>query len=105
MRHLAAAGHLSSTPTEDELTEVGAPHLGEGYRLDPHAAQAPEIKNRARLALVGAGERAESLAAAAEAKRYFEQAAELTEMPLQHAELLARAGDMAGLAGDPDTAQ
>ena len=64
-----------------------------------------EIKRRARLALVSAGERAASLAAAAEAKRYFEQAAELTEERLQNAELLGRAGEMAGLAGDPDTAQ
>ena len=104
-RHLAAAEHLSSTPTEDELTEVVASHLVEAYRLDPDAVDAPEIKRRARLALVGAGERAGSLAAAAEAKRYFEQAAELTEEPLQNAELLARAGEMAGLAGDPDTAQ
>ena len=104
-RHLAAAEHLSSSPTEDELAEVIASHLVEAYRLDPDAVDASEIKSRARLALVGAGERAGSLAAAAEAKRYFEQAAELTEEPLQNAELLARAGEMAGLAGDPDTAQ
>jgi tetratricopeptide (TPR) repeat protein len=104
-RHLAAAEHLSSTPTEDELTEVVASHLVEAYRLDPDAFDAPEIKKRARLALAGAGERAGSLAAPAEAKRYFEQAAELTEEPLQQAELLARAGEMAGLAGDPDIAQ
>ena len=104
-RHLAAAEHLSSAPTEDELAEVVASHLLEAYTLDPDAVDAAEIKRQARLALVGAGERAGSLAAAAEAKRYFEQAAELTEEPLQNAELLGRAGEMAGLAGDPDTAQ
>jgi class 3 adenylate cyclase/tetratricopeptide (TPR) repeat protein len=104
-RHLAAAEHLSSAPTDDELAEVVASHLVEAYRLDPDAVDAPEIKSRARQALVGAGDRAASLAAAAEAKRYFEQAAELTEEPVLNAELLARAGEMAGLAGDPDTAQ
>jgi class 3 adenylate cyclase/tetratricopeptide (TPR) repeat protein len=104
-RHLAAAQHLSSALTEDEVTEVVASHLVEAYRLDPDADDATEIRKRARLALVSAGERAGSLAAAAEAKRYFEQAAELTEEPLQNAELLGRAGEMAGNAGDPDTAQ
>src|SRR5436190_859307 len=104
-RHLAAAEHLTSAPTEDELAEVIASHLVEAYRLDPDADDAADIKNRARLALVGAGERAASLAAAAEARRYFEQAADLTEDRLQNAELLVRAGGMAGYAGDPDTAQ
>jgi class 3 adenylate cyclase/tetratricopeptide (TPR) repeat protein len=104
-RHLAVAEHLSSAPSEDELAEVVASHLVEAYRLDPDAVDAAEIKTRARLALVGAGERARSLAAAAEAKGYFEQAAELTEERLENAELLGRAGEMAGLAGDPETAQ
>src|SRR5438270_1397085 len=103
-RHLAAAEHLSAALAEDEVTEVVASHLVEAYQLDPDADDAPAIKERARLALVSAGERAASLAAAAEAKRYFEQAAELVEEALQKAELLGRAGEMAGYAGDPDTA-
>src|SRR4029078_11621203 len=77
-RHLAAAEHLCSATTEDELAEVLASHLAEAYRLDPEPVDAPEIRSRARSALVGAGERAGSLGAAAEARRYFEQAAELT---------------------------
>ena len=103
-RHLAAAEHLSAALAEDEVTEVVASHLVEAYQLDPDADDAPAIKERARLALVSAGERAASLAAAAEAKRYFEQAAELVEEARQKAELLGRAGEMAGYAGDPDTA-
>ncbi len=82
-----------------------ASHLVEAYRLDPDAEDAGEIRNRARTALVSAGERAASLAAAAEAKRYFEQAVELTDEPLENARLLGRAGEMASNAGDPDTAQ
>ena len=103
-RHLAAAEHLSAALTEDEVTEVVASHLVEAYQLDPDADDAPAIKERARFALVSAGERAGSLAAAAEARRYFEQAAEVAEGPPQRAELLDRAGVMAGYAGDPDAA-
>src|SRR5947207_8303805 len=49
-----------------------------------------------------AGERAASLAAAAEARRYFEQACELADEPLERAGLLTRAGEMAGSAADPE---
>src|SRR5579859_2788592 len=70
-RHLTAAEHLSSALAEDEVTEVVASHLVEAYRLDPEADDAAEIRNRASLALVGAAERAGSLAAASEARRYF----------------------------------
>jgi class 3 adenylate cyclase/tetratricopeptide (TPR) repeat protein len=104
-RHLAAAEHLSLALTEEEVTEVVASHLAEAYRIDPDAEDAGGIKERARLALVSAGERARSLAAAAEAQRYFEQAAGLAEQSLENAELLGRAGEMARLAGDPDAAQ
>jgi class 3 adenylate cyclase/tetratricopeptide (TPR) repeat protein len=102
-RHLAAAEHLTAALAEDEVAEVVAAHLVEAYRLDPDAADAGGIKERARLALVGAGERAASLAAAAEGQRYFEDAAALADVPLQRADLLARAGELAGFAGDPET--
>jgi class 3 adenylate cyclase/tetratricopeptide (TPR) repeat protein len=104
-RHLAAAEHLAAALSEDEVTEVVASHLVEAYRLDPGAEDAGAIKERARLALVGAGDRAESLAAAAEARRYFEEAAELADRPSQRADLIGRAGVMAGYSGDPDAAQ
>ncbi len=104
-RHLLAAEHLSAALSEDEVTEVVASHLVEAYRLDPAAEGAAALKERARLALAGAGERAQSLAAAAEARRYFEAAAELADQPLQKADLLGRAGVMAGYSGDPDGAR
>ena len=59
----------------------------------------------AQETLVRAGERAASLAAAAEARRYFEQAAELTDDPSGTAALLGKAGEMAGRAGDADSAR
>ena len=55
--------------------------------------------------LARAGERAASLGAAAEARRYFEQATELVEDSPQRAALLNRAGDMAARSGDPDSAR
>ena len=82
-RHLAAAEHLSAALTDEEVTEVVASHLVDAYELDPDADDAPAIRERARLALVHAGERAGALAAAAEAQRYFERAASLTEEPLE----------------------
>jgi len=99
-RHLAAAGYLSGL-AEDELAEVVASHLLEAYRAVPDAPDGAEIKEGAREALTRAGERAASLAAAAEGQRYFEQAAELADAPLEQAALLDHAGQMAWRAGMP----
>ena len=55
--------------------------------------------------LARAGERAASLAAAREAQRYFEQAAELAEDELTHAQLEERAGVMAWRRGRADEAR
>jgi class 3 adenylate cyclase len=106
-RHLAAAVHLSSAfaADEDEVVEVIASHYLAAYEAAPDVEDAEQIKARARETLVRAGERAESLAAAAEARRYFEQAAELADEALERGGLLGRAGDMAGYAGDPDAAR
>ena len=99
-RHLAAAAHLEATfPEEDEIVEVVASHYLDAYRADPDAAGADEIRGRAREMLARAGERAASLAAAREAQRYFEQAAELTEDPLVRADLYDRAARMAWRRG------
>ena len=94
-KHLAAAAHLSANLAEDEVVEVLAAHYLSAYRAAPEAEDALEIKGWARDALAQAGERAASLGAAAEAQRYFEQAAELSEATLVEAALTARAGQMA----------
>ena len=106
-RHLAAAAHLSAAfaADEDEVVEVIASHYLAAHEAAPDAEDAAEIKGKAQAMLARAGERAASLAAAAEARRYFEQAAELTEDPPERAALLDRAGEMAGRAGDPDSAR
>jgi class 3 adenylate cyclase/tetratricopeptide (TPR) repeat protein len=105
-RHLAAAAHLRAAfaADEDEVVEVIASHYLAAHEAAPDADDAAEIKGKARAMLVRAGERAESLAAAAEARRYFEQAAELIEDPSDRAALLDSAGEMAARAGDPDSA-
>src|SRR5262245_28046211 len=106
-RHLAAAEYLASAYAgdEDEIVEVVASHYLDAYETAPDADDAAEIKAKARETLVRAGDRAASLAAAAEARRYFEQAVDLVDEPGQRAELLARAGEMAALAADPDAAR
>ena len=64
-RHLAAAEHLRTTfPDEDEIAEVIAAHYVDAYEANPEADDAAEVREQAREALVRAGERAESLAAA-----------------------------------------
>jgi tetratricopeptide (TPR) repeat protein len=106
-KHLAAADHLSQAfgADEDEVVEVIASHYVAAHEAGPDAEDASEIRDKAQAMLARAGERAASLAAAAEARRYFEQAAELTEDPPVRAALLGRAGDMAMNAGDPDSAR
>jgi class 3 adenylate cyclase/predicted ATPase len=102
-RHLAAAAHLEETPGEHEVVEVLASHYVDAYETDPDAGDAAAIKAKARVALTRAGERAASLGAPEEAQRYFEQSAALADDPLEQAELLGRAGEMAGLAAKPET--
>jgi class 3 adenylate cyclase/tetratricopeptide (TPR) repeat protein len=99
-RHLAAATYLRDAfPDEDEIVEVLASHYLEAFRAAPEADDAPEIRQNAREMLARAGERASSLAASSEAKRYFELAAELADEPSQEADLLDRAARMSWFGG------
>ena len=101
-RHLRVAGYLERAwgeGEEEEVVEVVASHYLDAYRLAPEAEGAAEIRAKARRMLVRAAERAASLAAAGEAQRYFERAAELTDSAQERAELAERAGQMAVLRG------
>ncbi len=106
-KHLAAAAHLSSTFSADdnEVVEVIAAHYRDAYRSAPDAEDAAEIRRKAYETLVRAAARTASLGAAAEARRYYEESVALTDDPLEQAELLAKAGDMAGNAADPEGAR
>jgi class 3 adenylate cyclase/tetratricopeptide (TPR) repeat protein len=101
-KHLAAADHLTAALGEEEVAEVIASHFLDAYQLDPEAADAESLRTKAHLALIRAGERAASLGANNEGRRYFEQAAALAVEPAQQAAALSRAGEMALAAGELD---
>ena len=98
-RHVAAATHLEQewVDREQDVAEIVASHYLTALRLHPDAADAADIGAKARTTLVKAGERAELVAANDNAQRYFEQALELVDSPLERAELHERAGRMATL--------
>jgi class 3 adenylate cyclase/tetratricopeptide (TPR) repeat protein len=104
-KHLAAAEHLAGSIAEEEVAEVVASHLVEAYRLDPDAEDAPELRERARRALLLGAERAAALGAAGEAARFFGQAAELAASPSDQAAALRRAGEMLHQTGRADDAR
>ena len=106
-RHLAAATQLEESfgEAEQEVVEVVAAHYVAAYEAQPEADDADTIRQRARELLARAGERAGSLAARGEARKYFEQAAELSDEPLEKARLLERAGTMAMDSADFDAAE
>jgi class 3 adenylate cyclase/tetratricopeptide (TPR) repeat protein len=101
-RHLAAAAWLETSwgAKPEEIVEVVAAHYLEAWQATPDETDAQELKGKARGLLVRAGERAAALAASEEAQRYFEQAAELADQPLEQARLLERAGEMAWTGGN-----
>jgi predicted ATPase/class 3 adenylate cyclase len=103
-RHLAAAEHVAAAfaGEEDEVVEVVASHYVAAYESAPDSEDAAEIKQKAQAMLGRAAERAASLGAAAEAQRYFEQAAGLADQPLARAGLLDRAGSLASYAARPE---
>ena len=96
-RHLAVAAYFEqgSPEAEQEAAEIVASHYLTALELDSDAADAADIAVRARTTLIRAGERAVSLAASESAQRYFERALELTDSPLDRAELHERAGSVA----------
>ena len=100
LRHLAAAGYLESSWSEDEeIAEVVAAHLVAAYEADPDAADAGEIRDRATQGLIRAGEHAASLSAPASAQLYFEQALALVRDEAWRAELHLKAGKAATRRG------
>jgi class 3 adenylate cyclase/predicted ATPase len=104
-QHLAAADHLRRAfADEDEVAEVIASHLVDAYQAAPDD-DARELKVQARDAVVRAAARARSLAASAEAQRYLEQAARLTDDVRERAALLDDAGWAASGAADLESAQ
>jgi class 3 adenylate cyclase/tetratricopeptide (TPR) repeat protein len=103
-RHLAAAAHLERNFEEEDVVEVVASHLLQAYEATPDAESGRAIRARAEHALRRAGERAASLGAGAEARRYFERSIELAVDARVRASLHERAAEMAWSMGDSDGA-
>src|SRR5205807_760870 len=72
---------------------------------DPAADDAGETRAAARKWFIRAGERAASLASAAEAQRGFDRASELADDDVERAKLALRAGELAVMAGRYDDAE
>jgi tetratricopeptide (TPR) repeat protein len=104
-RHLAAATYLEATWDAEEIPEVIASHYLEAYRSATDASDAAVVKANACERLTQAGVRAASLAAAKEARRYFEQALELADDLPSRARLHERAGETAWTDGDGASAK
>jgi class 3 adenylate cyclase/tetratricopeptide (TPR) repeat protein len=104
-RHLAAADQIAAALGEEDVPEVIASHLVAALEAAPDADEAEAIRQRAGRTYVLAGERAERLAAAGEAHRFYEQAAELSVDPEAKAALVDRAGRMAWVAGRVEDAR
>ena len=100
-RHLAAAEHLRDASGDaTEIAEVLASHYLDAVEADPDAADADDIRGRARETLATAGHRAVSLALGAQARRHFERAATLARDEPERAGLLAEAGSAAARTND-----
>jgi class 3 adenylate cyclase/tetratricopeptide (TPR) repeat protein len=106
LKHLAVAAWFERAwgGEEGDVIEVIASHYLEAYNLAPQDPDAATVRDRAADVLAQAGERAASLAANAEAERYFNQASQLVGDPVRTAELRDRAGTAAWNAGRTEAA-
>ena len=97
-RHLAAARHFESLPT-DELAGALAGHYLAAHQNAPAGAEADALAAQARIALRRAAERASALASHEQSVRFLRQALSVTTDERDRAELNQRAGDAANNAG------
>lgn len=97
-RHLAAARHFESLPT-DELAGALAGHYLAAHQNAPAGPEADALAAQARIALRRAAERASALASHGQAERFLRQALGVTADDGDRADLHQRAGDAANNAG------
>jgi len=100
-RHLDAAAYIEATFGQDEVPEVLASHYLSAFQVTPDADDAQAIRVKAEEMLTRAAERAASLGAPEEGRRYYDQAAELTDERVVEAGLLEQAGRLAFQANRP----
>jgi class 3 adenylate cyclase/tetratricopeptide (TPR) repeat protein len=94
-KHVTVAEQLLKDSEDEDAIQVVASHYLDAYQLADGAEDAPQIRQKALMALEGAASRAESLAAHGEAQRYLEKAASLLDDGPEKAGLLERAGHAA----------
>ena len=92
-RHLAAARYLESLG-DDELAGVVASHFVAAYRAAPDGPAGEAVAAQARVSLLAAADRAETLGALGQAIDALMSALEVTRDPLDHARLLERVGQL-----------
>jgi class 3 adenylate cyclase/predicted ATPase len=102
-RHLAVARHIQAVSGDEpaELAEVLASHYVAAVNADPDAPDADELRGLASQTLADAGRRALSLALGPEARRHFEQAAELAAEPALQGRLVDEAATATRLTDAP----
>ncbi len=102
-RHLAAARFFESLG-DDELAGALAAHYLAAYQAAPDGPEGEAIAGQARLALLGAADRAIALGSPEQAIRFLDQALVVTTDDADRAAILERAGQAASSALRPDDA-
>ena len=105
-RHVAVAAHLQRTFTDDgaEVAEVIADHYRQALEADPDAVDAADLRRDAAGAYRRAGDRAAGLGAADAATNSYRLALDFVDEADRRAELLHKAGVVAGRAARFDEA-
>ena len=103
-RHLAAARFFESLG-DDELAGALASHYMAAWQSAPEGPEGEAVAIQARLALVGAADRALDLGSPESAIGFLEQALTLTQDPSERMPILERGGLAAQNALQPDRAE
>jgi class 3 adenylate cyclase/tetratricopeptide (TPR) repeat protein len=103
-RHLAAARFFEALG-EDELAGALASHYLAAYRAAPDDPDSQPLAAQAKIALRAAASRAATLGSHDQAITFLVEAVEVTDDPVEIAELLERAGEAAIAAARTDRAE
>jgi class 3 adenylate cyclase/tetratricopeptide (TPR) repeat protein len=104
--HVAAAEHMREAFSDDgeDVAEVIAAHYLAAYHAGMDDPDADDLRAAALAALRRAAQRASTVGAPEAAERAYRKAIELADEEADRIELMVAAGEMAGLAGEPDAA-
>jgi tetratricopeptide (TPR) repeat protein len=103
-RHLAVARHFEGIGDE-ELAGALASHYLAAHAASDEGEEAAALAGQARLALIGAAERAADLGAPDDAVGYLSQALKVTDGAADRAPMLDRIAEFAGVAAREDAVE